>query len=73
METRDTDAGELEFPIIKGWPNQGVGRVNPDGSLGACSACHTRHLFSAEEAKTYGLVDEVITSVEEGVSQTKER
>jgi hypothetical protein len=50
-ETRDTDAGELEFPIIKGWPNQGVGRVNLDGSRGACSACHTRHQFSIEMAR----------------------
>jgi hypothetical protein len=22
------------------WPNSGVGRVNPDGSTGSCSACH---------------------------------
>jgi len=51
LETRDTDAGELEFPIIKGWPNQGVGRVNLDGSRGACSACHTRHQFSIEMAR----------------------
>ena len=50
-ETRDTDAGELEFPIISGWPNQGVGRVNLDGSLGSCSACHTRHRFSIEMAR----------------------
>jgi hypothetical protein len=51
-ETRDTEAaGELEFPIIKGWPNQGVGRINLDGSLGACSACHTRHAFSIEMAR----------------------
>ena len=50
-ETRDTDAGELQFPIIKGWPNQGVGRVNLDGSRGACSACHTRHHFSIEMAR----------------------
>lgn len=50
-EIRETDAGELEFPIITGWPNQGVGRVNPDGSLGACSACHTRHQFSIEMAR----------------------
>ena len=27
------------------WPNQGIGRVNPDGTLGACSACHYRHTF----------------------------
>ena len=50
-ETRDTDAGELEFPVIAGWPNQGVGRVNLDGSRGACSACHTRHRFSIEMAR----------------------
>jgi hypothetical protein len=28
------------------WPNTGMGRMNPDGSRGACSTCHTRHLFS---------------------------
>ena len=50
-ETRETDAGDLEFPVIAGWPNQGVGRINPDGSAGACSACHTRHRFSIEMAR----------------------
>ena len=50
-EVRDTDAGELEFPVLDGWPNQGVGRINPDGSAGACSACHTRHAFSLEMAR----------------------
>jgi len=51
-ETRDTDAaGELEFPIISGWPNQGVGRINLDGSRGSCTACHTRHEFSIEMAR----------------------
>jgi hypothetical protein len=48
---RDTDYGELEFPDLEGWPNQGVGRINPDGSLGACSSCHTRHAFSIEMAR----------------------
>jgi hypothetical protein len=33
------------------WPNTGVGRVNPDGSRGACSACHTRHLFDLSSAR----------------------
>ena len=52
-ETRDTEAaGELEFPIISGWPNQGVGRINLDDSLGSCSACHTRHEFSIEMARS---------------------
>jgi len=49
--TRDTDAGELTFPIINGWPNQGVGRINPDGSKGACTSCHPRHHFSIETAR----------------------
>ena len=30
------------------WPNTGMGRVNLDGSWGSCSACHSRHEFSAE-------------------------
>jgi hypothetical protein len=51
-EIRDTElAGELEFPKIEGWPNQGVGRVNLDGTLGSCAACHTRHQFSIETAR----------------------
>ncbi len=51
FEKRDTDAGELEFPVIDGWPNQGVGRINPDGSKGACTSCHNRHAFSMETAR----------------------
>lgn len=23
------------------WPNTGIGRINPDGSEGACTACHS--------------------------------
>lgn len=34
------------------WPNTGIGRINPDGSEGACSACHARHEFSAAQART---------------------
>jgi hydroxylamine dehydrogenase len=34
------------------WPNTGIGRQNPDGSLGSCSACHARHRFSAAQART---------------------
>lgn len=51
VQVRDTDVGELAFPVIAGWPNQGVGRVNLDGSRGSCSACHTRHQFSLETAR----------------------
>jgi hypothetical protein len=41
----------MTFPTIAGWPNQGVGRINLDGSRGSCSACHTRHVFSIETAR----------------------
>ncbi len=33
------------------WPNSGIGRINPDGSLGSCNACHTRHEFSKAQAR----------------------
>lgn len=33
------------------WPNSGIGRMNLDGSLGSCSACHSRHDFSARRAR----------------------
>jgi hypothetical protein len=49
--TRETDMGEMTFPVISGWPNQGVGRINLDGSRGSCAACHTRHEFSIEMAR----------------------
>ena len=33
------------------WPNTGIGRVNLDGSKGSCTACHSRHSFSAAMAR----------------------
>ena len=36
---------------INSWPNTGIGRINPDGSKGSCSACHTRHRFSKAQAR----------------------
>jgi len=52
-ETRtiDTDYGEMTLPVLSGWPNDGVGRINPDGTMGSCTACHTRHQFSIETAR----------------------
>ena len=52
-ETRivDSDYGEMTLPVLTGWPNQGVGRINPDGTMGSCSSCHTRHRFSIETAR----------------------
>jgi len=34
------------------WPNSGIGRINPDGSRGACNACHSRHSFEAKTARS---------------------
>lgn len=51
VQSRDTELGTMEFPVLNGWPNQGVGRINPDGSMGACSSCHPRHDFSVETAR----------------------
>lgn len=48
---RDTEHGEMHFPVIEGWPNQGTGRINLDGSLGSCTSCHHRHEFSIEMAR----------------------
>ncbi len=33
------------------WPNTGIGRINPDGSEGSCTACHSRHEFSVEQVR----------------------
>ena len=33
------------------WPNTGIGRINPDGSRGSCTACHSRHKFSVAQAR----------------------
>ncbi len=52
-ETRtiETEYGEMTLPVLSGWPNDGVGRINPDGTMGSCTACHTRHQFSIETAR----------------------
>lgn len=51
MRTINTMMGEIEVPDIANWPNQGVGRLNPDGSRGSCTSCHSRHRFSIKEAR----------------------
>jgi hydroxylamine dehydrogenase len=51
MKEVSLDMGEIEVPHLTNWPNQGVGRINPDGSYGACTACHPRHSFSIEIAR----------------------
>lgn len=53
-----TDCHGSTVKIVQGgkidpnsWPNTGVGRINPDGSRGSCSACHQRHKFSIAQAR----------------------
>ena len=48
LQIKVNDDGSLDTNT---WPNTGIGRVNPDGSKGTCSACHTRHRFSKEQAR----------------------
>ncbi len=38
-------------PIAGTWPNQGIGRYNPDGTQGSCTACHYAHSFSLKQAR----------------------
>ena len=33
------------------YPNSGIGRLNPDGTKGACNACHSKHSFKASVAR----------------------
>jgi len=42
---------KITVPNLTNWPNQGVGRLNPDGSRGCCSSCHPRHSFSIDIAR----------------------
>lgn len=51
LKTIDTPMDKIEVPNLTNWPNQGVGRINPDGSMGACSSCHPRHEFSIAVAR----------------------
>ncbi|SDU53268.1 Seven times multi-haem cytochrome CxxCH [Desulfobacula phenolica] len=43
-----TDAPQMDYNT---WPNSGIGRINPDGTKGACNACHSKHSFSASRAR----------------------
>jgi hydroxylamine dehydrogenase len=50
-ETVHSSIGDVVVPELSNWPNQGVGRINPDSSKGSCTACHTRHSFSIAIAR----------------------
>lgn len=44
------ELGPDNKPINMTWPG-GVGTRYPDGSIGTCTVCHTRHEFSVAEAR----------------------
>ena len=44
------EMGPDNKPINETWPG-GVGTVYPDGSIGTCTVCHTRHKFSIADAR----------------------
>ncbi|MCP3898462.1 MAG: beta-ketoacyl-ACP synthase [Desulfobacteraceae bacterium] len=44
------ELGPDNKPINETWPG-GVGTIYPDGSIGTCTVCHTRHEFSISDAR----------------------
>ena len=38
-------------PTAGTWPSSGIGTLWPDGSIGNCTVCHTRHKFDIAEAR----------------------
>ncbi len=44
------EMGPDNKPINETWPG-GVGSIYPDGSIGTCTVCHTRHRFSIADAR----------------------
>jgi hypothetical protein len=41
-------------PDATTWPSDGIAALYPDGGVGNCLACHSRHKFSAAEARQPG-------------------
>lgn len=39
------------YPTAETWPNSGIARENPDGSIGSCTNCHEKHEFSVAQAR----------------------
>jgi len=41
-------------PDATTWPNDGIAALYPDGGVSNCTSCHSRHKFSAAEARQPG-------------------
>ncbi len=51
VETVNVKGLQVTRVALWGWPSNGAARVDPDGSIGTCTACHTRHMFSLKQAR----------------------
>ena len=47
----DIEVDEKGYPLTGTWPSAGVGNVYPNGSVGNCTVCHSRHSFEISEAR----------------------
>lgn len=45
------EVDETGHPTPETYPNSGIGSVYPNGEVGNCVVCHTRHTFSIAEAR----------------------
>jgi hypothetical protein len=45
------EVDETGHPTADTYPTSGIGNVYPDGDVGNCVVCHTRHSFSIAEAR----------------------
>jgi len=48
---RRIEVDEHGIPTSDTYPTAGVGNIYPNGEVGNCTVCHTRHSFSIEESR----------------------
>jgi methyl-accepting chemotaxis protein len=51
VKTFNGETMTVERVKLWGWPSNGAARVDPDGSIGTCTACHDRHIFSLKQVR----------------------
>jgi hypothetical protein len=47
----DLEVDETGHPIAATYPSAGIGNVYPNGEIGNCTVCHSRHTFEMAEAR----------------------
>jgi hypothetical protein len=47
----DLEVDETGHPIAASYPSAGIGNVYPNGEIGNCTVCHSRHTFEMAEAR----------------------